>query len=457
MKWGLTVKVTLLSCLVVAVLLMAVGFALVAFKQYKTTLERVTGEQLEALMTATRLVQQTEGLVNASAMLLLAENHIKRREALFEAQDRKEWINRLVDELQAHPGVRIHNEDLEPSRNQLIANLNRINELVRQRINLRADVYFQESTNRDDLRQLERINAEIGEMIRANEELSKDLTVAVSYQVNQLRSSMRMEVEDLNFRILHQENRLLITVLLAFALVLLTSFYIHRFVVARVIELQRALSQTHPQPSDIPVRGEDEIAWMAQSIHRYVGKIQENENKILEMNRELSFLATHDALTQLHNRHFFDRRIHEITHCQEDKSYSAAMIDIDLFKAVNDSLGHAAGDQVIKAFARLLRGSLPEEVLLARIGGEEFAVVFADQSFDEARQYLDSFRQKLHKQPIHLADQTVRITASLGLAGYCPAGSINACLKRADELLYEAKQQGRNQLKMQRLTEVDLC
>ncbi|WP_416886813.1 diguanylate cyclase [Marinospirillum sp.] len=444
--YGLTTRVALLTLVLALVLLAVISLAFTAFGQYRNTLDQVAEEQVQALMAATRLVQQAEGMVNASALLLLAENHFNRRQAVFEVEDRKEWIGRLLSELKDYQGEQVDFEEIAGIKQALFSNLNLINELVRRRINQRVDVYFQDTLDPKAVQELELINAEIGEMIRANRALSQDLTVAVGQQVHYIRTAMVSDVRRLHQDIAVREAWLIYAGGLALLMVLLTAIYVNRSVVARVVQLQQAISQKHPQPGDIPVRGNDEIAWMAQSIHRYVDKINEDERRILQMNEELSFLATHDALTQLHNRHYFDRHINELSARPEASGFSAAMIDIDHFKRINDRYGHDAGDQVIIRFAEQLVSLLPKDVLLARVGGEEFAVIFQQQSLEAATELLEQVRAEIAAHRLDIEGQSLQVSVSIGLSGYCQNGDLVACLKQADRALYQAKHQGRNRL-----------
>ncbi|SFB81830.1 diguanylate cyclase (GGDEF) domain-containing protein [Marinospirillum celere] len=446
LKYGLTTKIALLTLAVALVLMAAIALALFSFKQYRTTLNEVADRELQALMTATRLVQQAESLVNASAMLLLAENHFSRRQAVFEVEDRQEWIGRLVTDLSTYPGDQIDFQAIHQTKDELVGNLARMNTLVEERINLRADVYFRDRTSQQDLERLELIDAEIGEMIRANRELSQDLTVTVGHQVSLIRSSILSSVETINQGMTLRQTWLLYSGILALLVVFLTAFYINRSVVQRIINLQRALSLDRPRAQDVPVEGDDEIAWMAQSIHRYVNKINAHEGRIMEMNEELSFLATHDALTKLYNRHYFDRHLNQLSQKDESESFCIAMLDIDHFKSINDNHGHDAGDQVIRMLAEELKAALPEAAMVARVGGEEFAVVFQKLSLKTASQYLERLRLQIEQLPIHVAGVDLRVTASIGLAGYCQDRDLIACLKSADMALYEAKRLGRNQL-----------
>ncbi len=122
------------------------------------------------------------------------------------------------------------------------------------------------------------------------------------------------------------------------------------------------------------------------------------------------------------------------------------MADLDFFKKLNDTYGHAAGDAVLRAFASLMLETLRQSDLVCRYGGEEFAFVFPESTLEEASSLAERFRASCAEHDIRLADgRLVRVTLSLGIAdaSACP---LEEALKRADEALYEAKHQGRNRV-----------
>ena len=130
------------------------------------------------------------------------------------------------------------------------------------------------------------------------------------------------------------------------------------------------------------------------------------------------------------------------------KPASVEMLDIDFFKRVNDSHGHAAGDNVIRALANLLRQRLPRIDSLGRYGGEEFLVVLPDCSAEQARRILDEIRQRFAELHFIAGDQQFSVTLSAGIASTenAPA-SAGDLLEEADRALYAAKHDGRNQVR----------
>ncbi len=270
-----------------------------------------------------------------------------------------------------------------------------------------------------------------------------------------IRDEVARTVADLNTHIASQATLLKAAAAAVFVSVLVLVIFIQFSVVQRIRRLQSSMSQPRPLPGDIEVKGSDEIAHMGTTIRRYVENINAKEERILLMNRELNFLATHDALTQLHNRHYLEQTLNQHGKALQAKGFSAAMIDIDHFKRINDNFGHAVGDQALRHVAMLMRRSLPEGVLLARYGGEEFAVLASGVSCKTTQQWLEQLRQLIAATPLRVGDTEIMITVSIGLAPQLPGGDVNQAFKAADECLYLAKRSGRNCLTVRPLRKSD--
>lgn len=172
-----------------------------------------------------------------------------------------------------------------------------------------------------------------------------------------------------------------------------------------------------------------------------------NQNlEMLELLESLHTLANRDYLTGLYNRRYFFEQGHTLYQQARKKSLPvvAAMLDIDHFKAINDTYGHAYGDQVIKHLSECLSQHFPR-VLIARVGGEEFAVLSVGESADEIRQRLQSLRVQLPSQATEAAPNGVAVSVSIGLC-VDRLADLTAMLNQADQKLYIAKQNGRNRL-----------
>ena len=171
------------------------------------------------------------------------------------------------------------------------------------------------------------------------------------------------------------------------------------------------------------------------------------EYQILQQAKTLQYQATHDTLTALPNRMLFhDRLEHAIKRAKRNhNSFALLFIDLDQFKQINDSLGHHAGDDVLKIIAKRLKNAIRETDTLARLGGDEF-VIIADNNanIDD----LSTLAQKIINtttQNIMIKEQSVYLSSSIGICIY-PQDSTNGenLLKYADAAMYKAKEEGRN-------------
>jgi len=162
-------------------------------------------------------------------------------------------------------------------------------------------------------------------------------------------------------------------------------------------------------------------------------------------------LSIRDPLTGLLNRGAFDvcLDLHARTARRGAHPLAIAMIDIDYFKALNDTHGHMAGDAVLTWLAGWLRRSVRETDLVARYGGEEFVVAFVDSDHERLDERLEAWRLAIAASVVRPedTDAEIRLTVSVGIARLpADASSPRAALSRADERLYEAKRAGRNRV-----------
>jgi diguanylate cyclase (GGDEF)-like protein len=182
------------------------------------------------------------------------------------------------------------------------------------------------------------------------------------------------------------------------------------------------------------------IAMMAMTLAASVAQHRRVE-------AELAHLAEHDSLTDLLNRRRFQADLSQ--HLAEAKRYgtrgSLLFLDLDEFKAINDRLGHIAGDKLLVAIAALLRGRLRESDLLARLGGDEFAMILPYTRGDQALALAEQLVEAIRRHPFQAAGQPVPITATIGVALFPEDGlTVDQLLARADAAMYEAKRLGRN-------------
>lgn len=155
---------------------------------------------------------------------------------------------------------------------------------------------------------------------------------------------------------------------------------------------------------------------------------------------ELYQMANQDALTGLWNRRYL------FEECSRSKSgnRNVAMIDIDFFKKVNDNYGHECGDLVLAKVAKLLQDNFKDD-LAVRFGGEEFCIV-STSSYIDFITHLDNTRKDIEQYQIAFDEQDIRVTVSIGVTSGSSDVDLNIHLREADELLYQAKDDGRNRL-----------
>jgi diguanylate cyclase (GGDEF)-like protein len=176
---------------------------------------------------------------------------------------------------------------------------------------------------------------------------------------------------------------------------------------------------------------------------------QRLERERAHLMRELERMAQTDPLTKLLNRRAFEDRAGAMCGSLQPQAPLIALImfDIDHFKRINDTYGHAVGDEALRAVARLCRADGPSADMVARIGGEEFAVMVWADSQAQAHQLAEHLRVRIAGMTVPTGgDLPCRMTASFGVAVAQTAGqpSLEALLRRADHLLYAAKLAGRN-------------
>ncbi|MEM6796686.1 MAG: GGDEF domain-containing protein, partial [Acidobacteriota bacterium] len=165
---------------------------------------------------------------------------------------------------------------------------------------------------------------------------------------------------------------------------------------------------------------------------------------------EQRLLSNRDRLTNLANRGFFDESMSRLgaLASRSGESVTVAMLDVDHFKRFNDTYGHQAGDEALRAVARVLDTSFRSTDLVARYGGEEFAGIFPAMNLKDSARRLEQLRRAIEKMPIRLeGGRKASVTLSIGVAVWPQDGrDLKEALALADERLYLAKNGGRNRV-----------
>jgi diguanylate cyclase (GGDEF)-like protein len=190
----------------------------------------------------------------------------------------------------------------------------------------------------------------------------------------------------------------------------------------------------------------------------YVAVIRDTTEEHDRSQRLLDAALT-DPLTGLYNRRGFEAGAEALSSRQGGAPplQTWIMIDIDHFKAVNDSFGHEGGDEVLKAVAISLQSTLRDDDILARFGGEEFVLLLPGVAETLGAAVAERLRLKLQALTIGVGGRQIRVTASFGVAQQAPGEARSATLERADTALYRAKHAGRNRVIIMPLSKAEVA
>lgn len=186
------------------------------------------------------------------------------------------------------------------------------------------------------------------------------------------------------------------------------------------------------------------VAAEISSIRGQLGKRNQELGGIVERIQEM---AIKDELTGLFNRRYTMEHLGKIREMANRGAFNlvVAYADLDHFKQINDTYGHQAGDEVLRAFASTARDMLSGRDFCARFGGEEFLLVLVKTDLDQAKKTADELRRAVSSLRF-TSDADLRVTISIGMANFHSGETLDALLARADEALYEAKDSGRNRI-----------
>ena len=190
-----------------------------------------------------------------------------------------------------------------------------------------------------------------------------------------------------------------------------------------------------------PINGTVLLAKVISSLERKF--LREREKELVN---ELHIQATTDQLTGIANRRVIFNTLEDAVSREKRKdfkSFAIIVFDIDFFKNVNDTYGHAGGDEVLKSFAQLLDNEISQPNQVGRIGGEEFlAILYSDS--DSLNKFANNLIEKINKNIVKFEDTEIKITASGGVAFSDESENSSDLVNKADKRLYKAKKSGRN-------------
>ena len=374
--------------------------------------KRLQDQTVPEIIRYQRLARNLEQLRQEGERIFAVNSHASRQQSMF-----------VVTLIASHPSVLEHSGAAQLAREteQFLG------EVVRQSVHdeLRPPAFYDEWQ-----RLAARLGTQVDDVsIQGVDLVTKDLNVATE--------AMQLA------RI-----KLMVVLLLVGLFLLVFVILVRRHLILPLQAIYRALSHLGvcQPPPQFPPTAMLEIQAVEEAIREQHALLIQSD----EARQVLEQLANKDGLTGLMNRrHFMQVAEVELQRAQRyRRPVTVAMADLDYFKRLNDTYGHAAGDTVLRNFADLVREALRQSDLVCRYGGEEFAFLFPEIPLADAEMLAERLRAGCAGSEINLPDgRSVKITVSIGLAdaSECP---IEIALKRADQALYDAKHLGRNRVVM---------
>jgi len=197
------------------------------------------------------------------------------------------------------------------------------------------------------------------------------------------------------------------------------------------------------------------VEYTASPIHSSDGNIDgtiivlRNVTEMRLLSHQLTYQATHDALTGLVNRAEFEYLTETLIleSKDTDRHHALSYLDLDQFKVINDTCGHQAGDELLKQLSSLLQRELRGSDIVSRLGGDEFGIIFRDCNIDKAANVLEKLREKICSQRFVWDNKSFNMSVSAGLVGVsAQTGTLYDIFSSADSACYAAKEQGRNRI-----------
>jgi len=176
-------------------------------------------------------------------------------------------------------------------------------------------------------------------------------------------------------------------------------------------------------------------------------EIQALSKAFHDLTSRLFYQANHDSLTGLYNRMAFNRILKELFENSRDSdvTHTLCFIDLDHFKVINDTCGHAAGDELLKQIASMMTSTIRNNDVVARLGGDEFTILFRECNAQKARYLTENVRQKIKDYDFFWGNEKLHVSSSFGISEFCPKTTdISSTFNLADLACMHAKKTGRN-------------
>lgn len=246
----------------------------------------------------------------------------------------------------------------------------------------------------------------------------------------------------------------LIVALLTLGMAIVLGMQFQRLITAPIDALLGAMQQVtlnQDYAHRIPETGNDELGQLMHGFNQMLTEIEIRDQSLFERQQQLDQLAHYDSLTGLANRPMLMDRLHQALHQARRYHQKLAIlfIDLDGFKEINDTLGHKAGDELLKQVAARLNSIVRGSDTIARLGGDEFTICLHNVASAESACIVASKVVELYAEPFTLEGASCRITGSVGVSLYPhDAETVEALMKAADTAMYQAKQRGKNNFQL---------
>ncbi len=269
----------------------------------------------------------------------------------------------------------------------------------------------------------------------------------VQRQALQLTEDLKREIGQSRF------NAIVISIIAFLVSLFLISQVVKRHIRKPLDDLKEGFEKLESQGENKPINlgRTDEWSHIENAFNKMAERLSEAYFELNEEKKNFDFLAHHDPLTGLANRLLATKRLsEEIAKANDDgTSFALLYLDIDEFKTINDSLGHASGDNLLASIAEILKQLISDIGFVARMGGDEFMVVLSNVDGISSAVMLAERINRALRKPYYIHDKTVFVSASIGVCQFPNHGKDgDTLIRNADTAMYQAKRNGRDQYRI---------
>ena len=266
-----------------------------------------------------------------------------------------------------------------------------------------------------------------------------------------------------NAKLLKELWLILIIVILSIWFTLKFTGSLNRAILFPISDLNENINnilETQNLTNHVTVFNNDEIGKLGKNFNLMINELSNMQNQLIDQKDIAEYKAHHDGLTLLPNRSSFTERLNQvISRAKRNKEYFAVFfMDLDHFKQINDSMGHDAGDEVLKIFAERIKYAIRTEDIVARMGGDEFTVILENLNSVQSPTIVAEKILKVMQEPLEVNGQQLYLTTSIGITIYPDDGNDTLTLiKNADAAMYKAKNDGRNKYQFYNVEMTDIA